>query len=583
MPETQKQEQMSVQPPGFDLSEKTMTMKSTQLPETDGSESANKSLEADGQGQEDDYISGIRFYMVNTAVTLAAALLFLDTAIIATAIPRITDQFNSLADVGWYGGAYQLGSATLLPLTGKIYHYFSSKWTFLIFFTLFEIGSVLCGAATSSAMLIVGRAIAGMGGAGIISGALTIIASCMPLNKRATATGIMMGVSQLGVVLGPLIGGAFTQRTTWRWCFYINLPLGGVCILFLLGIHIPDQVKKPNPLVVLRNLHHHLDLIGFVLFAGSVIQLLLAVELGGNRFAWNSATIIGLFCGAGATFLLWFSWNWRLGDEALIPKSMTSKRPVWASCLMQALSMVTLFVVSYFLPTYFQAVQNRSPLLSGVQLLPSIIGQLIFAVLSGILVSKTGFVIPYAFIGAVLGAIGSGLFTTLVPDSSLGKWFGYQVLSGVGRGMVMQMPIIAMQASLEPKELSMANSLMMFAQSLLTSILLVVGNTVLDESLRTEIPKFAPNANVPEIIAAGATAFRSVVSTDELAGVIRAYSNSLDKVFYIGAVCASLACLVTPAMGWVDIRNKGPKSKAGTTSEESALESDEKVADDKTV
>ena len=161
--------------------------------------------------KEPEYISGIPLYLVNFAITLAAALLFLDTAIIATAIPQITDEFNSLPDVGWYGSAYQLGSAALLPLTGKLFTCFSTKWTFLGFLAAFELGSVLCGAANSSVMLIVGRAVAGAGGSGLISGALTIIASCVPLQKRAAMTGMLMGFSQLGVVLGPILGGVLTQ------------------------------------------------------------------------------------------------------------------------------------------------------------------------------------------------------------------------------------------------------------------------------------------------------------------------------------------------------------------------------------
>lgn len=333
---------------------------------------------------EPQYITGMRLYLVSISITLAVALLFLDVSIVATAIPRITDQFNSLSDVGWYGGAYQLGSAVFMPLTGKIYTYFSSKWSFLSFFAVFEVGSLLCGAAVNSPMLIVGRAIAGLGGSGVLSGGLTILASCLPLNKRATTAGIIMGVSQLGVVLGPLLGGVLTENNSWRWCFYVNLPLGVPVALFILLLQIPDQIRKPDPLFILSRLHHHLDIVGFTIFAGSVVQLLLAFEFAGSRYSWNSWTIIGLFCGAVVTFAIWLIWNWRQGDNALIPISMVSKQVVWTSSLTQAFSMVPLIIVSYFLPLYFQAVQNASPIQSGLKLLPSIVSQLIFAILVGI-------------------------------------------------------------------------------------------------------------------------------------------------------------------------------------------------------
>ncbi|CAJ2509723.1 Uu.00g056230.m01.CDS01 [Anthostomella pinea] len=524
-------------------------------PETGSSRSADKSLGGDELPTSDEkepvYITGIQKSMVLFAVTLAAGLLFLDTAIIATAIPRITDEFKSLSDVDWYGGAYQLGMAAFMPLTGKIYHHFSSKWSFLGFFGVFELGSVLCGAATSFAMLIVGRTIAGMGGSGIVSGALTIIASSIPLDKRAAATGIMLGLSQLGVVLGPLIGGVLTQKSTWRWCFYINLPLGAPCALFMIFCRIPDQIEKLSPLAILPRLHHHLDLVGFLLFAGSVVQLLLAFEFGGNQFPWNSSTVIGLFVGAVATFVVWCFWNGRRGSAALIPVSMVVKRAVWTSSLSQAFSMTTLFIVSYYFPIFFQSVYNASPITSGVQLLPAILGQLIFAILSGVLVPKTGFTIPYALVGTALQAIGSGLFSTLAPHSPLGLWFGSEVLAGVGRGLAMQM----VNSSQEPYWAPL------LIAALFTSILLVVGNTMLDESLRSEIPKHAPNVDLDKVVAAGATGYRSIVGADDLPGVVLAYANSLDKIFYIGVACASLAFLISPGMGWIDIRKKGPKAK----------------------
>ena len=171
----------------------------------------DSSIDSRETAKESTFITGIPLYLVILAITLAPALLFLDTAIIATAIPRITDEFNSLPDIGWYGSAYQLGSAVLLPLSGKIFTHFSTKWSFLGFFAIFEFGSLLCGAAQNSAMLIVGRAIAGAGGSGLISGALTIIASCLPLDKRAAWTGVVIGFSQIGIVLGPILGGALTE------------------------------------------------------------------------------------------------------------------------------------------------------------------------------------------------------------------------------------------------------------------------------------------------------------------------------------------------------------------------------------
>lgn len=148
-------------------------------------------------------------------------------------------------------------------------------------------------------------------------------------------------------------------------------------------IHIPDQVAKPKPMAVLRTLHSKLDLIGFALFAPAAVQFLLALQYGGNKYAWNSAQEIGLFCGAGATFIVFLAWNHYKGDEAMIPFSMVRKKVVWSSCLAYGLLVGQLFIASYYLPIYFQGVKGVSPTLSGVYLLPSVLSQICSAIISG--------------------------------------------------------------------------------------------------------------------------------------------------------------------------------------------------------
>lgn len=233
-----------------------------------------------------------------------------------------------------YGSAYLLANCALQPLAGKIYREFSYKWTFLCFFGVFELGSLLCGVATSSNMFIIGRAVAGLGGAGLMNGALSIIAAAVPLEKRPLYMGFMMAFSQLGILFGPLIGGALTQYATWRWCFYINLPVGGVVAVGLCFAPVPagpekTEGKKFNMGAFLRGL----DLIGFALFAPAIIQLLLALEWGGTTYPWNSSTVIGLFCGGAATTLVFLTWEYFKGDDAMIPFSMVRRRIFWSSCL----------------------------------------------------------------------------------------------------------------------------------------------------------------------------------------------------------------------------------------------------------
>ncbi|GAB1316134.1 Efflux pump afoB [Madurella fahalii] len=509
-------------------------------------------------GPVDDaqYVTGMKLAILAASVTVVVFLMMTDASIISTAIPRITDEFRSLPDVGWYTSIYQLGNAVLQPLMGKIYSKFSAKATFLAFFGIFEIGSLICGATTSSTMLIVGRAIAGAGSAGLMNGALIISASAVPLDKLPSLTGVIMGLSQLGIVFGPLVGGAFTSYTTWRWAFYINLPIGAVVALAILLLKIPDRCEKPSPLIVLKRLHLELDLIGFALIAPAAVQLLLALHWGGSQYAWDSPTIVGLLCGTGGTTLVWLLWNWCGGKEALIPFSMIKQRTVWSAALTQCFLLTTVYCASFFLPIYFQAVHGASPMMSGVYMLASILSQLLMAIVAGVLVERTGYAIPYGMAAGVIGAITNGLYSTLSPTTPTALWVVYQVVNGIGRGLGMQMPVLAVQAVLAPADLAVGVSIVVFAQSLGNAIALAVSDAIFEGSLEAELRNRVPQADSAAIITAGATHFRSVVNEWDLPGVLMAYSIAIGRIFYLGAGVTGLAVFTSLFLGWVDIRKK---------------------------
>ncbi|KAK4155625.1 major facilitator superfamily domain-containing protein [Chaetomidium leptoderma] len=453
---------------------------------------------ADGAVASEDgaqWVTGRDRAILLTLISVAVFLMMLDTSIIATAIPRITDEFHSLQDVGWYVSIYQLACAAVQPLSGKIYHRFSNKFSFLAFFTIFEIGSIICGSAASSGTLIVGRAIAGIGSAGLVSGGLTILAAAVPLEKRALLTGLILGFAQVGIAIGPVVGGALTSFVTWRWCFYINLPIGGLLAGALFFVRIPDQVEKRSARPVLRRLHLELDLFGFALLASAAVQLLLALSWGGSKYAWSSATIIGLFCGSSATTLLWLAWDWYRGDEALL-------------------------------------------------------------IVLPLTVARTGYVIPYAMSSAIIGSISNGLYSTFSPTTPMSKLAGYQVLNGVGRGLGMQMAILAVQASISPDDLAMGNSMVIFMQTLGTAIMLAVSDAIFEAGLESELPKHAPLADVAAIVAAGATHFRDIVGEQDLPGALVAYSLAIDRVFYLAAGVSALGVCTSLCLGWVDVRKR---------------------------
>ncbi|CCF44816.1 hypothetical protein CH063_14096 [Colletotrichum higginsianum] len=275
-------------------------------------------------------VTGYKLLFAMAALNLSAILINLDSSILSTATPTITDEFHSVKDIGWYVSSYQLTVSALQPLTGKLFTYFSNKWTYIIFLVLFEVGSLICGLATSSPMFIAGRAIAGAGGAGLFNGSMIIVYAMVEAQKRPVMMGIMIGISQIGLIAGPLIGGALTQYSTWRWCFFINLPIGGIACILLALVYIPEQMPKPKVAAVLtdRNILQKFDVVGSAILIGSVVQLLLALHYGGGEYPWNSATVIGLLSGFAAATILFVVWEYRAGENATIPLKMLTNRVV---------------------------------------------------------------------------------------------------------------------------------------------------------------------------------------------------------------------------------------------------------------
>lgn len=232
-------------------------------------------------------------------------------------------------------------------------------------------------------MLIIGRAVAGIGSAGLVSGGLTITASAVPIEKRAPLTAILMGISQLGVAFGPILGGVFTSYATWRWCFYINLPIGGLLGLGICLVPVPNQIQKPTPWSVIQKLHSHFDIFGFILIAGASFQILLALSWGGSKYEWDSGFVTGLFSGAAGIIIVWLVWNWHQGDAALIPISLIKTQAVWTGALTHCFLLTNVFCASFFLPIYFQAVRGVDPMMSAVYVLPSILLQLFSVSITG--------------------------------------------------------------------------------------------------------------------------------------------------------------------------------------------------------
>ncbi|EIT74774.1 hypothetical protein AFCA_006656 [Aspergillus flavus] len=534
------------------------------MTEAEKSDIEGSTEKIDTDVRENEYPSITKVIVVILALYLAVFLVALDQTIIGVAIPKITDQFKSIEDIAWYGSAYFLTSTALQPSYGRIYKIFSVKWGFLIAVLIFEIGSLICAVAPSSTVLIVGRAVAGIGVAGIFSGALVIISMTVPLPKRPLVFGMFGMVWGIASIAGPLLGGAFTDGVSWRWCFYINLPIGGLSIAVIIFIlRVPKKSELSGTPVLDRI--KQLDLIGASLLIPAIVCLLLALQWGGNKYPWNSSRVIGLFVGFGLMIIIFTFSQIKLGDRATLPPGILKRRSVLSATMFALFFGGAFFLLVYYVPIFFQSVKGSSAMKSGIQLLPLMLATVISSVLVGAFVTAAGYYTPFLIGSTAIAAIGTGLITTYSVDISTGKWIGYQILVGAGVGAGFQIPMTAVQTVLPPEDIPVGTAAVMFFQTLGGALFIAVGQSVFQNGLIDGIREFAPTVDPRAIVGAGATEMRHVLAAlgqlDQLDAVIRAYMSGLRDAYRVSLALALVALVASCFLEWKSVKKTGQESK----------------------
>ncbi|KAK8007959.1 hypothetical protein PG991_010510 [Apiospora marii] len=457
--------------------------------------------------------------------------------IVATAIPKITDQFG-LRDVAWYSSGFFMTTAGFQSSWGKIYRYFPLKIGFLSALGL------ICGAAPTSVALVIGRAIAGIGAGGLSSGCFIIIGYIAPPAKRPVFLGLLGASYGIASVAGPLLGGVLTDHLSWRWCFYINLPAGGLSAGVIVFFFTTPAGARPLQARLVDKLRH-LDLVGVLIVMGAAVSFTLALQDGGTTKAWDDAQVVGLLVGFFGIVALFCVWETYQGEHAMITPRLIKQRNVWVPSTIIFLLGGSYFVLIYYLPVYFQAIDGVSPTQSGIRNLPFILGSGMAAVAMGGVISKTGIAMPFLLVGCALATVASGMLYTLDIGSGAGKWVTFQVVAGIGYGTAFQIPITIGQGMCSVVDLPSVTAIILFFQIIGGSFLVSAAQVGFLNIMSRKVMALAPQLPPLLVLGTGASDLRRVFG-ENIPQVLIGYMAGLRVSFAVatGAIgLATLACL----------------------------------------
>ncbi|KAI0313881.1 iron permease [Amylostereum chailletii] len=513
---------------------------------------------------------GRAFWMVVVANLTCDFLSAFDLTAVSTALPTIVKDLNG-DDFIWAGSAYPLAATAMVPMCGGLASIFGRKPILVVSIAFFSLGSALAGAAQNVSMLIAARAIQGFGSGGALAVTEIIYADLVPLPQRGVIQGITASVWALASAVGPIVGGALATSGAWRWLFFLNLPISAIAavlVLIYLRVNTPESTFKSK---IAR-----MDWIGNIMVVGSSASITLALTWGGLRYAWDSAQvlvslivgIIGLFC----FFLIEKFWS----KEPTIPLSVVSNRTSVSGYLGTAVHGVVSFAAIYYLPVYFQAVQKASAVRSGIDLLAMAMFITPSCMVCGVSVEIARRYRPQNYIGWMLTVVGFGILTLLNENSSKAQYIGFQVVLGIGLGIIWiatQFPILA---PLPYSNNANALAFFTFVRSLSQTFGVAIGGAVLQNSLQHKLPVDFID-QLPRGVSVAYAAIPAIPSLSEplQTEVRKAFADSLRRLFQVMIGISGLGLLTVLLMKEVDLRSEVDEQwglQGKERSEETSLE-----------
>ncbi|RYP65609.1 hypothetical protein DL771_008217 [Monosporascus sp. 5C6A] len=404
----------------------------------------------------------VRFWIILLSLGLTGLLTALEATITSTALPSI------VADLGggdlyiWALNGYFLAMTSLQPLFGQLANVFGRRWPTIIATAAFVLGSGICGGANSMGMLIAGRVIQGVGAGGINVLIEIVVCDLIPLRQRGTYFAIIFGLVALGTALGPFFGGLIVNDSTWRWVFYLNLPIGGAALM-LLVVFLNVRYNKE---ATLADRLTKIDWAGNAIFVGAICAILVALSWAGAVYAWLSyQVLVPLIIGLGGLVGFLFFEGTRFAPQPTVPLHLLANRTSATVYVLTFLHSIVTIWALYFLPVYFQGVLGSSPSYSGVQLLPTILTLIPFATTGGALLSKFSRYRPIHHVGFALIVIGFGLLSLLDANSSTGAWVSFQIIESAGAGLMIPTLLPAVMAPLAESDTALATATWAFLRS----------------------------------------------------------------------------------------------------------------------